>query len=133
MDVFLVAAAAFDDADVAALGEMLDVGQRRAVEFDQLIRAISRSSMSRIAMWQPKHPASEAVAIRALRSTQLIALRLDIVADQALVEFPLADRRGEADALADDAADRADLGRDRDIVDLASVWARSAPFTATRR
>jgi hypothetical protein len=36
MDVFLVAAAALDDADVAALGEMLDVGQRRAVDLDQL-------------------------------------------------------------------------------------------------
>jgi hypothetical protein len=68
-------------------------------------------------MWQPKHPASEAVAIAGL--SQLSHRRPPRCrADQALVESPFADRRGEPFALSHDAADRADLFRDGEIGDL---------------
>ena len=80
--------------------------------------------MSRIAMWQPKHPASETVAIRGFARLGHFALALDVVADQAVVEVALADRHGKAHALADDAADRADLGRYRVIGDARHRYGR---------
>jgi hypothetical protein len=132
VDVFLVAAAAFDDADIAALREPLDVGQRRAVDLDQLHQLDQP-----LVDVEDRHVAAETPRKRGGRDAGLsgsaTALPLDLVADQALVEFALADRHREADALADDAADRADLVRPRMVRHIASVCARSSPLTATRR
>jgi hypothetical protein len=89
------------------VNRLMSVSGERSIS-TSFISSISRSSISRIAMWQPKHPASEAVAIRAFLNSAT-ALPLDLVADQPLVELAFADRRHEAHAFADDAADRADL------------------------
>ena len=59
--------------------------------------------MSSSDMWQPKQPHSDVVAILgfAMTSPSLRRRRrLDLRADRGVVEEPLADRHGEADALA---------------------------------
>jgi hypothetical protein len=69
MDVFLVAATAFDDADVAALGEALLVGQGRAVDLDQLHQIDQPFVDVEDRHVAAETTASEAVAIRALGSS----------------------------------------------------------------
>src|SRR5512139_312122 len=79
--------------------------------------ANSRSSMSSSDMWQPKQPASEVVATLSLRRVTSVMMSLQrsrrvgkrLRADRGLVVAARADRRGEADALAQDHAHRADL------------------------
>ena len=110
-----VADPALDQADVARPA-MLDVGERRAIELDALEQREQRSSMSSSDMWQPKQPASDVVAIFSLRRVTSVmaspgrrgASAADF-ADRRLVEPALADRHVEADALAQDRADRTDV------------------------
>ena len=79
-------------------------------------------------MWQPKQPASEVVAMRTFSGASVWAgsltsgLRdvaaLGFGADRLAVVEAFADRLGEADALDQDRADRADMRRlvgDREV------------------
>ena len=89
------------------------------------IRSRIRSSMSRRDMWQPKHPASEVVAMRTGRRLQRMrSFRLPhdatprLGVDRLEIVAALADRHGVANALDQDRADRTDVGgfvRDRKV------------------
>jgi hypothetical protein len=73
----------------------------------------SFSSMSSSDMWQPKQPASEQVATLSFFGSVTLRpfhARHRHLGDVVVVVEPLADRHGEAVALADDGAGRADLG-----------------------
>src|SRR5512136_3262821 len=61
-----------------------------------------RSSMSRRDMWQPKQPASEAVAMTGLLMGSPRVLGPDVAADGPGVELAPADRHGETDLLLQD-------------------------------
>ncbi len=127
-----VADAALDDADVAGTA-VLDVGERRAVELDAFEQRRTGARRCRAATCgsRSSRRATSVATFSLRRVTSFMALSLASrgaysapCADRRLVVAALADGHGEADALAQDHADRADLHR---LVGGATSVSRSSP------